>query len=245
MSLESFDDFIKSFRSTGGRILPDPSFEVPERFNFARDVLDRLASNPEALALWWVGREGAERKVTFTEVAEQSRRAASVVQKLRKLVRSGSVSKAQHDINKIIRNTLLLFEYEIKKEKIDLKFHPLNSLEELYVDEIHIQQIMVNLVKNSIDAISQSGASQGRIDIRIEKVASEVHVSVTDNGPGVPEIHRQQLFDSFFTTKPRGVGLGLSICRTIAAAHGGNLMYTDDTQGGSTFTLSLPLELIG
>lgn len=188
---------------------------------------------------------GADINSIFEKIAVQSRRAASVVQKLRKLVRSGSVSKAQHDINQIIRNTLLLFEYEIKNENIDLRFHPMNSLEELYVDEIHIQQIMVNLVKNSIDAISQSGASQGRIDIRIKKVASEVLVSVTDNGPGVPENNRQQLFESFFTTKPKGVGLGLSICKTIAAAHGGTLKYSDDMQGGSTFTLSLPLELIG
>lgn len=188
---------------------------------------------------------GADINSIFEKIAVQSRRAASVVQKLRKLVRSGSVSKAQHDINQIIRNTLLLFEYEIKNENIDLRFYPMNSLEELYVDEIHIQQIMVNLVKNSIDAISQSGASQGRIDIRIKKVASEVLVSVTDNGPGVPENNRQQLFESFFTTKPKGVGLGLSICKTIAAAHGGTLKYSDDMQGGSTFTLSLPLELIG
>ena len=79
MSLDSFDDFIKSFRSTGGQIPPDLSFDVPDRFNFARDVLDRMASDPEALALWWVGREGAERKVTFAEVAEQSRRACNLL----------------------------------------------------------------------------------------------------------------------------------------------------------------------
>jgi signal transduction histidine kinase len=70
-------------------------------------------------------------------------------------------------------------------------------------------------------------------------------ISVTDNGPGVPEAHRAQLFDSFFTTKPKGVGLGLSICRTIAAAHGGTLRYEQPDQGGSRFTLTLPLSFIG
>jgi two-component system sensor kinase FixL len=188
---------------------------------------------------------GSDINSICVRIAEQSRRAASVVQKLRKLVRSGTVTKAQHNINQIIRNTLLLFEYELKKENIELVFHPRNSLQELYVDEIHIQQIIVNLVKNSIDAISLSGRKEGRIDIRVKKVVSDVLVSVTDNGPGVPEESRKHLFESFFTTKPKGVGLGLSICKTIAGAHGGNLTYSEPETGGSTFTLSLPLELIG
>ena len=77
MNLDAFDDFVRSFRSSGGRFPPDLTFEVPERFNFARDVLDRC--DPEALALWWVGRDGAERKVTFAEIAEQSRRACNLL----------------------------------------------------------------------------------------------------------------------------------------------------------------------
>jgi two-component system sensor kinase FixL len=189
--------------------------------------------------------KGADIHNICERIAEQSRRAASVVQKLRKLVRSGTVSKAQHNINHIINNTLLLFDYELKKENIDLIFFPQDKLQDLYIDEIHIQQILVNLVKNSIDAISQSGAEQGRIEIQVRKKGSEVLVSVTDNGPGVPEDCRPHLFESFFTTKPKGVGLGLSICKTIAGAHGGNLRYTAPQNGGSRFTLSLPLEFIG
>ena len=178
-------------------------------------------------------------------IAEQSRRAAEVVQRLRKLVRSGTVSKARHDINQLIKNTLLLFEYEIKKSKIELLFYPLESLKVLYLDEIHIQQIMVNLVKNSLDAISLAAQEDGRIEIRVRKMASDVQISVSDNGPGVPEQDRKHLFESFFTTKSTGVGLGLSICKTIAGAHGGTLKYTQRAEGGSCFTLSLPLEFIG
>jgi two-component system sensor kinase FixL len=188
---------------------------------------------------------GADINSICERISEQSRRAASVVQKLRKLVRSGTVSKASHDINQIIRNTLLLFEYEIKKENIDLLFFPDDSVDELYVDEIHIQQIIVNLVKNSIDAISESETDCGRVEIHVSRTPDEVQVTVTDNGPGVPEKYQAQLFESFFTTKPKGVGLGLSICKTIAGAHGGNLKYAQREQGGSRFTLSLPLEFIG
>jgi two-component system sensor kinase FixL len=193
------------------------------------------------------GAESAHQDINsiYERIGEQSRRAAAVVQRLRKLVRSGTVSKARHDINQIIRHTLLLFEYEIKRSNIELLFYPMESLQDLYVDEIHIQQIMVNLVKNSIDAISQDDRKGGLIEIRLQKIASDVLISVTDNGPGVPEDDRVHLFESFFTTKPKGVGLGLSICKTIAGAHGGNLRYSQVAEGGSRFTLSLPLELIG
>ncbi len=121
----------------------------------------------------------------------------------------------------------------------------MDSLEDIYVDEIHIQQIMVNLVKNSIDAISLAGMTDGRIEIRVRKEDSDLLVAVWDNGPGVPEPLRERLFESFFTTKPKGVGLGLSICKTIAGAHGGNLQYAQPAKGGSEFTLSLPFKLIG
>jgi two-component system sensor kinase FixL len=181
----------------------------------------------------------------FERIGVQSRRAAEVVQRLRRLVRSGTVSKAQHDINQIIKHTLLLFEFEVKRSDVQLLFYPLESLKALYVDEIHIQQIMVNLVKNSLDAIAQAGRQDGLIEIRIKKNTSNVLISVSDNGPGVPEQDRRHLFESFFTTKLRGVGLGLSICKTIAGAHGGNLQYTQPAEGGSCFTLSLPLGFIG
>ncbi|MBT8060018.1 MAG: PAS domain S-box protein [Gammaproteobacteria bacterium] len=178
-------------------------------------------------------------------IGQQSRRAAEVVQRLRTLVRSGKVAKAHHDVNQIVRNILLLFEYELKKTNTDLIFHPLEPLEQLYVDEIQIQQIMVNLVKNSLDALAETPRPDGRIEIDISRTEGQVVISVLDNGPGVPESIRSRLFESFFTTKPKGVGLGLSICRNIAAAHGGNLVYENAPGGGSRFTLTLPLKFIG
>jgi two-component system sensor kinase FixL len=178
-------------------------------------------------------------------IGGQARRAGEVVQRLRGLVRSGRMSKGRHDINDIIKNILLLFEFEVKKTGTDLLFFPLEPPESLYVDEIQVQQILVNLVKNSLDAIAESGRAGGRVEIRVRKEEPELLVSVSDNGPGVPASHRPRLFDAFFTTKPKGVGLGLSICRTIAAAHGGTLRYEQSEQGGSCFTLSLPLSFIG
>lgn len=183
--------------------------------------------------------------VICEKIAEQSRRAAEVVQRLRKLVQTGSVSKARHDINKIINNTILLFDYEIKKKLLKLEFFPTEGIDILYVDDIQIQQILINLVKNGLDAIRSSGQKEGRITIHVKKIGKVVSIEVQDNGPGVSQADRRHLFESFFTTKPKGVGLGLSICKNIAAAHGGNLRYESPVEGGSRFTLTLPLELIG
>jgi two-component system sensor kinase FixL len=203
-----------------------------------RKIIDRMGDAPAT--------SPAEDMHSICErIGGQARRAAEVVQRLRGLVRSGRMSKAHHDINDIIRNILLLFEFEIKKTGTDLLFFPLEPSESMYVDEIQVQQILVNLVKNSLDAIAESGRAGGHIEIHVRRVGAEVLVAVSDNGPGVPESHRARLFDAFFTTKPKGVGLGLSICRTIAAAHGGTLRYEQSGQGGSCFTLSLPLSFIG
>jgi two-component system sensor kinase FixL len=178
-------------------------------------------------------------------IGEQSRRAAEVVQRLRKLVRSGTVARARHDINQIITNVLLLFEYEQKKYHINIVFEPLDGVERLFVDEIQIQQILVNLVKNGMDAIAAAEIGDGRIVIEVEQLENDVVVSVTDNGPGVAEADRARMFEAFFTTKPKGVGLGLSICKSIAAAHGGSLRYAAAPVRGSRFTLSLPRKSIG
>jgi len=197
-------------------------------------IIDRIDEAP-----------AADMRSICDRIGGQARRAAEVVQRLRGLVRSGTTSKSRHNLNNIIRNILLLFEFEIKKNGVQLLFFPLESLEELYVDDVQIQQILVNLVKNSIDAINEAGQAGGRIEIRVRSEGAEVQVSVTDNGPGVPASVRPRLFDSFFTTKPKGVGLGLSICKSIAAAHGGALRHEQPSEGGSRFVLTLPLTFIG
>lgn len=179
------------------------------------------------------------------KIAGQSRRAAEVVQRLRRLVRTGSVKKARHNINNIIRNTILLFEYERKKKYLEFDFLPAEGIDILFVDDIQIQQILINLFKNALDAMRAVEQEEGQITIRVKKFGEVMAVAVQDNGPGVAPADRHHLFESFFTTKPRGVGLGLSICKNIAAAHGGNLRYESPIEGGSRFILTLPLEHIG
>jgi len=184
-------------------------------------------------------------QLIYERIAAQSRRAGEVVQRMRKLVRTGTLSKTRHDLNQLIRNILLLFEYEVNKSNVKLEFFSNDALAPMYLDEIQIQQIIVNLVKNSLDALHESGRPDGMIEIRVDRLDKEVAVSVLDNGIGVPENLNKRLFEPFFTTKPKGVGLGLSICKSIAAAHGGSLSFSSPPRGGSCFVLKLPLEYIG
>lgn len=178
-------------------------------------------------------------------IGEQSRRAAKVVQRMRGLVRSGTAVKARHDINKIIKNVLLLFEYEANRSGIDIHFEPESQLPAIFVDDVQIQQVLVNLVKNSLDALVEFGREGGRVTINAVRHETDLEVSVSDNGPGVSEQNLAHLFDAFFTTRAQGVGLGLSICKSIATAHGGKLRHSRTAEGDCRFTLSLPLESIG
>ena len=181
----------------------------------------------------------------FERIGGQSRRAAEVVRRLRKMVRGGTVQKARHDINQIIMNVLLLFEHELNNLDIEIDFEPIQPACELYVDDVQIQQVLVNLVKNSLDALVDADSENGRVRIQLQRAGSELLIAVSDNGPGIDSEKRKRLFDAFFTTKQQGVGLGLSICKSIATAHGGSLHYSSPREGGSRFTLSLPLEAIG
>lgn len=178
-------------------------------------------------------------------IGEQARRAADVVQRLRKLSRSGAASKARHDINQIVRGMLPLFEHEVRTAGVQIDFRPADEAPRIFVDDIQIQQVLVNLVKNSLDAIGEAGQHDGQITIRIDRCADQLAIVVEDNGPGVSQASEHRLFEPFHTSKPKGVGLGLSICKSIAAAHGGNLTHVRPGPRGARFVLTLPTASIG
>jgi two-component system sensor kinase FixL len=178
-------------------------------------------------------------------VAEQARRAADVVTRLRMLSRRATLRRDSHDPSELVTSVLLLFEHELANSGITLEAQSEPDLPPLNVDEIQLQQVMVNLIKNSIDALKSARIPEPGIRVRLARAGNAIEFSVRDNGPGVPEKLEPRLFEPFFTTKLRGVGLGLSICRNIAVAHGGTLKYGRAPDGGAEFTLSLPLDYIG
>jgi len=178
-------------------------------------------------------------------ISEQAHRAGNVVNRLRALSRRGELTKSTQRMDVLVHSVLQLFDHELKNSKISLHTQFDAALPMLILDEIQIQQVLVNLIKNALDSLSASDTSNPEIHIRANVSETQVLISVSDNGPGVPPNIEMHLFEPFFTTKKHGVGLGLSICKNIAMAHGGNLTYRKPTDSGAEFVLSLPLAYIG
>ncbi len=186
-----------------------------------------------------------ELKDICQQISDQAHRAGEVVNKLRLLSRRGQSKREPTDINEIIRNILLLIEYNRNRSDIRLELSLDNTLPAAFADPVQIQQVVLNLVNNAIEALNTSNTRQRVVAIETRRVGDRLHISVTDTGPGVPDELVPRLFEPFFTTKETGFGLGLSICQSIAQAHGGHLYYQPADGGGSQFVLDLPQTAVG
>lgn len=144
------------------------------------------------------------------------------------------------DLNALVHDSLALVRRQLARERVELVERLDPHLPLVHVESSQIQQIILNLVQNSRDAVL-ANADVGRIEVRTHVVNGVVRLSLTDDGPGVPIKLRSRIFEPFFTTKERGkgTGLGLTVCRTIATNHGGDLRI-DDRDNGSCFVFELP-----
>jgi PAS domain S-box-containing protein len=176
------------------------------------------------------------------KIADQAMRAADVIKTLRALVRKGDVARTWHDPRELVRTAIGLVEPDLIAPDIDLVQEYDDDLPNIQVDPIQIEQVVLNLVRNAIDAV-QSRTGRGRPEIRVEtrrRSPSTVEVRVTDNGPGIDAAQADLLFDEFYTTKTHGLGLGLSISRSIVESHGGALWLERTGPAGTTFCFTIP-----
>ncbi|MGE0603241.1 MAG: sensor histidine kinase, partial [Xanthobacteraceae bacterium] len=172
--------------------------------------------------------------------AEQAIRAGQIIRRLRDFVARGESERSVDSLSKIIEEASALALVGAKESGIHVRMRLDVEGDLALVDRIQIQQVLLNLIRNAIDAMKQSP----RKELTITKhppAEGMVVISVSDTGPGIdPEI-RAQLFQPFVTTKSDGMGVGLSISRTIINAHGGKLWVDDNPDGGATFRFSLPV----
>jgi two-component system sensor kinase FixL len=174
----------------------------------------------------------------------QCLRAGSIIERIQRFTRAESASREPVQINALLEELVKLAEGDARLHSLELAFELADGLPLLLADPIQIQQVALNLIRNAIDAMSEIDCAHGRM-IRITTRAlpeGSVEVAVTDQGPGVPEDRRELLFAPFHTTKKDGMGMGLSICRTIIAEHGGILGYRAATGPGAVFWFTLPTE---
>ncbi len=171
----------------------------------------------------------------------QAERAAAIIRKIRAFVRRREAVRTDVDLDEVVRETLALFEGLAARRGIPLRVFFAGDLPEVSADRVEIEQVLLNLLQNAVDAmIDHEGRDRG-ITVRTSHDGSSVKVAVRDHGPGLTAEVEAHLFDTFFTTKPQGLGLGLSICRTIVESHGGRLWAADNDDGGLTMRFTLPV----
>ena len=170
----------------------------------------------------------------------EARRVSDVVRRLREFVRKGEMERSPIDINDVARAVASMVRYDTEAHGIDLDLQLRQDLPRAMADRILVEQVVLNLIKNGMEAVAAMPAGQRRVSVETTASDQQVEVVVTDSGPGVPAEIAGQLFDSFVTTKASGLGMGLPISRSIVEAHGGHLDYANIPGRGTTFRFGLP-----
>ena len=201
-----------------------------------------LANVDAAELLLESGKAGLEDvRQILAEVRKDDLRASEVIRRLRALLAKHEMARERLDLNETIAEVLEVLGAEVGRRQVGLasEFDP--ALPRVLGDRVHLQQVVLNLVVNAMDAMADTHVSRRRVAVRTEaRQDGSIEVAVTDFGHGIARADMAKLFESFFTTKQRGMGLGLSIARSIVQAHGGRIWAETDAEGGATFRFTLP-----
>jgi len=185
----------------------------------------------------------AEIRTALQEIGTQAVRAGDAIRRLRRLARAPEMRRESTSLNALIREVTELARTDAVRHDVRYELDLAQHLPSLKLDRGQIQQALLNLLWNALQALSTSTASPKQIGIRTRINAErQVEIDVCDNGPGVPQELASRLFEPFFTTKPEGTGLGLAMSRTIAEAHEGTLHYRANSPTGACFLMRLPLD---
>jgi len=177
-------------------------------------------------------------------VADQAERAGQIIRRLRAFVSKRGTHRMRHQINFLVHDTVALLEANLKENQTTVQYDLAPNLPSLYVDGIQIEQVLLNLLRNAMDAMSDVEPQKRRVTLKthLDK-DGQVHVGVFDVGTGLSEAQLDHLFDPFFTTKENGMGMGLTISHSIVEAHGGRLWASANSPRGSHFHIVLPVEV--
>jgi PAS domain S-box-containing protein len=215
--------------------------------SIAHEVNQPLAgviANAEA-CLRWLDREtpdldAARRSVEW--IINDGNRASEVIRRVRALANKTETEKVSLDVNDVITEVMTLVQRELSSHEVSLRTELASALPMILADRIQLQQVMINLVMNGIEAMQSVTDRPRELMIRSRQDdTQQVLVSVTDCGVGIAAENADRLFNAFFTTKASGMGMGLSICRSIIEAHGGRLRATSNVPHGAAFQFTLPV----
>ena len=231
-------DFAHAARlSTLGELATSIAHEI-------KQPLAAIVTNAET-SLRWLSREDVSlsklEKLT-SRIISSARRASDIVQRIRGMAVKREPERTLLDLNDVVEAALLFVRHDLDAKSITLSTKYGAELPRVIGDRIQLQQVTVNLLVNSIQAIAQGSGTARRIELRTSADGDgAVAFTIRDTGPGIADKDLERIFDSFFTTKDDGMGIGLAICQSIILGHGGHLTAANHPDGGAQFRVSLPI----
>ena len=178
------------------------------------------------------------------DIVQAGLHASAVIDRVRSMVKSEQRGAVSFDITSAIRDVVLLLHSDAEMRKISVSVQAEPQIPAVRGDRVQLQQVVLNLLLNAFDAMKDSDASDRTVLLDIARIDERMlKVSVIDTGPGLPAGSVERVFDAFFTTKSNGLGMGLSISRSIIEAHGGRLWAENNLRRGATFSFTIPIAM--
>ena len=202
-----------------------------------------LANASAGMRLTKNGAEHPERMElheTFRDIQHESSDAVQIIQRLRTLVRKRPLELRPLDVNEVVSDVVRLVAADAHRRRVTIRAELAPGLPAIAADRVSLQQVILNLIVNAMDAMDPDGGEERRVVVRIRHAETGVEVAVSDTGRGIAPDDLTKLFDAFFTTKKDGLGLGLAIVRSIVEAHSGRIWAESHLGRGATFRVALP-----
>jgi len=230
-------DYTRAARiSTLGELATSIAHEVNQ-------PLAAIVTNAET-SLRWLSRDDpnlAKIAQLTTRIVESARHASDIVQRIRGMAAPRGAERILFDLNEVVEEAILFVQHDIDLRAIELRTDLDRRLPCLAGDRVQLQQVVVNLLVNAVQALGQLETRGGRIEVCTSVCPKgETAFAVRDNGPGIAAENLGRIFSSFFTTKEGGIGIGLAICQSIITAHGGLITAANHPEGGALFRFTLP-----
>jgi PAS domain S-box-containing protein len=182
-----------------------------------------------------------EIRAILADIRKDDQRAGSVIERMRSLLKRRSLVSNPLDLREVVEDTVALVQPDLLARQVRLTLEIPDNLPAVMGDRVHLQQVLLNLILNGMDAMGKNPEAERDLSVRVRaRPAGRLEVSVTDAGSGLQPGEIGQLFEPFFTTKPNGMGMGLAISRTIIEAHGGKIRAENNPVKGAVFSFTLP-----
>jgi len=174
-------------------------------------------------------------------IVDNGHRASEIIASIRAMFRKDGGTAAALDVNELVRDVLALVQGEIESHAVVLQRHLLDQPPTIVGERVPLQQVLLNLIMNAVEAMGSLTDRPRVLSVGTQMSGAGILISVADCGVGIDADNMDRIFEAFFTTKPQGMGMGLSICRSIVEAHGGRLWAVPASPHGAIFNVQLPI----